>query len=192
MYQYVRNWLLEFGIDCEKARGPIFPSGLTSKSADVGGLLYAASPADDKVDVNSTDETAFSSTYTIPAAALAVGDALCVRAHFTVDGAVSTPNVTLRFKLGGQTVASQTIPSVATNDSFSVVVNVLVNAAATSRASLHLAGIIGGSGTGGGSLTNGTGLSWAAAQALTVTAEWSAANAGNDISLETIAVYRNA
>lgn len=140
---------------------------------------------------NTTTETAFDKSYTIPANTLKAGDILRVKAcAFVVDNN-STDTLTLRLKIGSTTIIATAAVDVADNDVGLIEADILIRT-------------IGGSGTLVAYGTQGLGVpgtvtaklfrkastavDTTATQAITVTAEWSVAHADNEVSLTALVV----
>lgn len=154
------------------------------------GTLYSSTAASANV-TNTVTETAFDKSYTIPANALRVGDVIRVRAEVVCSSTNSTDTLTLKFKIGSTVVIATAAVDVANSDVG------IIDAYITIRT-------IGASGTftAQGEWTIGaadtttmkadylgsTSIDTTATQALTITATWSVANAGNVVALQNLTV----
>lgn len=164
-----------------------------------GTLLYSNTsvPAGNTV-ANTVTETAFDSSYTIPANSVAVGDVLRVTATGVYSTALVAPNLTGKLKLGSTTVL---------NTGALTAVAGVANAGWTFQGWIVITGI----GAGGAleaqgyaefataattalsvNVTNTAAISLdtTASQALTVTVQWSAASASNSITMRQLVVEK--
>ena len=145
---------------------------------------------------NTTTETAFTSSYTIPANALVAGSVVRIKLWGTYGTTVVSPNLTGKLKIGSQTLLNTGALSAAIN---------LSNAGWFADASILVqsigaGGVVDAQGFAEFASAATTGLSvnipntatftvdTTVTQALTVTIQWSAANAANTITLRQMVV----
>lgn len=169
---------------CSNGDGTLVPMSGT------GRQLYQNVAASAAVS-NTVTETAFDKSYTLPANTLQVGDVLHIRARAKVTAQNSTDTLLLRLKMGNTTLVATAATDAAVSDVG------FIDGYFTIRT-------IGGAGTMVGSGTQGYGvLGTATAKpfelgstavnttttiAITVSATWSVASAGNSVYLEDLNV----
>lgn len=160
---------------------------------------YAAAAADRVT--NTASETAFATTYTLPANALAAGSEWEVITAIKVAGITGTPDLTVRLKLDGNTAISAILNNMAGAGYMFVLrwkvsvglagasgVALVETSAMASTSASTPTGVAETAVTGAGVFTNNTSLNdgsfdTTATHAVTVTAQWDAADAGNQADL---------
>ena len=155
--------------------------------------LRFASVAASTAVTNTTTETAFDKSHTIPANTLQPGDVLKIRGQVIAPATNSTDTLTLKLKIGSTVIAQTAAVDVANNDLgyFDATVIVRTNGAS---------GTIVGAGEQAlgtpGTVTSkpfclaSTALDTTVDQLLAVTATWSVANAGDSCRLDLLTVER--
>lgn len=151
--------------------------------------LLSANTADSSGIANTTTETDFDVDYTIPAGLLdTVGNAL----RITVAGKVSstgTPDITLRLKIAGTTVKTYTVTLAGgTDEHFQMTFLAVVGAtgASGSLRVIDLRSVVAGQLVDQSLAT--ASLDTTTTNDIDLSAEWSAADPGNTITLELLAV----
>lgn len=176
------------------------PTGVTGATGPTGGaqLLYSNTsvPAGNTV-ANTTAETAFSSSYTIPANSLNVGDVILVDLAGTYGTALAAPTLEAKLKYGStvlidtgaltqvvglssqawQALATLTVNSVGATGQMECSVELMFSTAATAALTVIVDG---------GAVTIDTTVN----AALTITVQWSAASASNTITLRQMCVFK--
>lgn len=156
-----------------------------------GSALLYTNVADSAAVTNTTTETAFDKSYTIKGSLLEVGDVIRIRAKVKATATNGTDTLTIKAKVGTEVVATTGALDVADNDLAYIDVDVVVRAIGASG-KLSAAGIakIGGAsavptiiGTDGEQTEDISGN-----VAVTITATWSVANAGNSCLLRDLIV----
>jgi len=153
-------------------------------------LLYSATAASALI-TNTTDETAFDKTYSIPANTLRVGDVIRIKGHVTTPSTNSTNTLTLKVKLGSTILLASAAVDVANGDIGAFEVEVIVRTVGASGTIVAIGDIgLGVIGTVGlnPKLLASTAIDTTAAQAVTVTATWSAASESNTVRLDSLSV----
>lgn len=164
---------------------------ITVAPSIAGERLLYASVADSAEISNTVTETAFDKSITIDGTSLKVGDVLEILAAATLNSTNATDTLTLRLKVGTETIIATAAVDVADGDVGYIHAFVTVRAVGAS-------GALQGSGVQGlgvpGTVTAKPFVKAQAAEdlsggtAVTVTAEWSVANAGNKVELTQLAV----
>lgn len=161
------------------------------------GRLWGASTAASAAVTNTADETAFDETVVIPAGALVDGSVLHIRAWgiATATNSTDTLQAKLRLADGTNTIAlvTTTALDVADNDTFVLDCWVTIRtdgASGTLVASGHFFEDAESSVTGQHDTVNSSTVDTTAAITIDVTANWSAADAGNSCRLDQIIVER--
>lgn len=155
----------------------------------IGGLLTASTAINSSV-ANTTTETDFATTYSIPANYCANNRVLRVTAN-GLYGTTGTPNMNLRVKLGGTTVAIADTPAMTTQTSkgWTTTFTLMCPSAAGSSAAVTAQGLL--------TMANdpnrqipytSTNIATNTAQTLSISAEWGTANASNTITLSSLTV----
>jgi predicted RecA/RadA family phage recombinase len=161
-------------------------------TADQIPLRFALATASSAI-ANTTAETAFDKSHTIQANTLQVGDVLKIRAQAIAPSTNSTDTLTLKLKLGTTLIAATSAVDVANNDIGYFDATVVVRGIGS-----------GGTIAGTGEQTLGTPgtatvkpfalaattVDTTVDQAITVTATWSVANAGDSCRLDMLTVER--
>lgn len=156
-------------------------------------LHYATSTSSAAI-ANTTAETAFTRSYTIPAYTMSfVGAAVRVKAAGRVSS-TGTPALTFKVKLGSVPVGTFAfvVGSGVTNDAWTIDSEFTVNTAGTGGALLVgpsigvMGGFSGASTIAASSTVGAQGVNFATTEALTVTATWSAASASNTATLDAL------
>jgi predicted RecA/RadA family phage recombinase len=149
-------------------------------------LLYVAEAASAVISGTVT-ETAFDKSFTIPANTLQVGDVLRVRAQGLCPSTNATDTLTVKLKLGALVLIATGAVDVNNNDLFLLESDLVVRATGTTgtvvAGGLQALGAEGTVTTKPAKLAAST-LDTTAAQAVTVTATWSVANANNQVRLD--------
>lgn len=157
-------------------------------------LLYSNVAASAEVE-NTTAETAFDKSYTIPANMLQAGDLLKIRAVVFVLDQNSTDTLTLKLKLGSTVLLTSIATDVADNDVGILEANVLIRTIGTSgtyiawgdsyldaeAAAVTAAGLR-------YDFTPSTAINTTTTNAITVTGTWSVAHADNECYLDALTV----
>jgi predicted RecA/RadA family phage recombinase len=155
-------------------------------------LRYAAVVASSAV-TNTTAETAFDKSHTIPANTLQAGDVLKIRGQVIAPATNSTDTLTLKLKIGATVIVATAAVDVANNDIgyFDATVVVRTNGAG---GTIVAAGeqALGTPGTVTGKPFNlaSTAIDTTVDQLISVTATWSVANAGDSCRLDLLTVER--
>jgi len=154
-------------------------------------LLYSSVSTSGAI-AGTTAEIPFSKTYTLPANTLSVpGTVVRVRAS-GVYSAGDAPSLEIRTKLGPHVVcaAEQTAATGAKGYSWMATCELVARTAGASAVVRGAGGILGLGSTNvvAGGYTSEVYVDTKAAQPVSVTAEWGAANAGNMITLESLTV----
>jgi hypothetical protein len=148
---------------------------------------------------NTTSETAFDTSHTIPANSLQPGDTFHVEWKGIAPSTNGTDTLTIRFRIGGVAgtlVCAGTATDVANDNIFAgraLITFRTVGAAGTMIAHAEHTEAPAASGTAAMSVVeaiNSTAVDTTAAITLNVTAQWSVANAGNQVRLDTFIVRR--
>ena len=156
------------------------------------GKLYAQVAASAAV-TNTTTETNFDKTYSIPANKLKAGDVLWIRAQVIATATNATDTLTLRIKLGSTTIVATAAVDVADNDIGVLDVFVLfrtVGASGTMVAMGFVSLGVPGTATARPVSLASTDVDTTAAIVAAVSAAWSVASAGNSCRLDCLAVTR--
>lgn len=155
-----------------------------------GGLIYNSVAASAAV-TNTTTETAFDKSVTVPANELVAGSGLRIRAQAIATSTNSTDTLTLKAYVGSVEVATTGAIDVANNDIGVIDVAVTVRTAGASGTCV-VAGMVGlgaaGTVTMKGTYKASQTLDTTAANAVTVKATWSVASASNSVRLDVLAV----
>ena len=173
------------------------PGNLQATGSAAASLVYAdgSVPGGNTV-ANTTTETAFSSSYTIPANRLKVNSVILVKLYGTYGTTIVSPTLTGKFKIGGQTVLNTGALTAVANlsnvgwwaDAVLIVTSIGVTgtievqgyaefaSAATTGLSVNLAN------------TSTFTVDTTGTLALTITIQWGTANAANTITLRPIFV----
>lgn len=179
------------------------PDAADTVSAALDGLdaampfdsTQALAAAADRV-TNLDVETAFATTYTLPANAILAGTVWDVMLQVTVAGVTGTPDLTIALKLDGNAAASLGITSVAAGNTYLLKFRVTGGGAGASVPALvETSTIKTVSGTGtlvSASVVNAA-FNTTATHVVTATATWSAASASNQADLRWLtSTYRQA
>lgn len=162
--------------------------------AGMGEMLIGAITSSSTAVSNTSSETAFDRSVSIPANLLSAGSVLRIRAKVNVTSGNGADTLTLRLKLGGNTI-SASAPIDVTDLGGDVGI---LDAEITVR-SIGAAGVLVSAGVGGlgvpltatirvGCQAGTFTLDTTAAQSVTVTAQWSAMSASNSCQLEALVV----
>jgi hypothetical protein len=155
-----------------------------------GERLYAET-ADSAVITNTTAETAFDKSYTLPANTVAVGDVLKITGFANIVAANSTDTLNLKLKIGSTIILATGAVDVAAGDTgyFEATVVVrAIGAVGSIVASGESALGTGGTATVRPAQLAATAIDTTADQLISVTATWSVANAGNQVKLQELVV----
>lgn len=156
------------------------------------GKVYEAVAASAAV-TNTTTETAFDKSYTIPANTLKAGDVIKIRAQVIATATNSTDTLTIKAKAGSTVLAATAAVDVADNDIAVIDIYVVfrtVGASGTMVAFGFVSLGVAGTATARPVSLASTSVDTTAAIALTVTATWSVADAGNSCRLDGLHVER--
>lgn len=154
------------------------------------GSLYSSVAASAAV-TNTVTATAFDKSYTIPANTLAVGDIIRIRGQGIATATNSTDTLAVDIKIGSTTILTIPATDVANNDIFVFDVTVIVRTIGASGTFVALASYnigVPGTATTRTQSKASTAIDTTAAQAITVVATWSVANAGNSVRLDLLEV----
>lgn len=156
-------------------------------------LIYSSDAASSPV-FNTTTETPFNKSVTIPANRLKKGDVLRVRAQGIITNQNSTDTLTIQLKLGGTAgiqIATTGAVDPATNDIWYIEADLVIRTVgasgtfvATGLQALGVPGTV----TAKPFLKASTTLDTTVAQDLIVSATWSVANASNNVRLDVLDV----
>ncbi len=162
----------------------------TVKAAIVSEVLFQSTAASANI-TNTTSETAFDKSYTIPANSLRVGDQIRVRAKVKTPTTNSTDTLTLKLKLGATVVIATSAVDVA-NDDVGIIEAVLtirtIGASGTFVADGKWALGVQDTATFRVDGLESTAIDTTATQAITVTATWSAASESDIVRLDNLSV----
>lgn len=165
----------------------------TQMAALIGGgtKVYSNTDVTGNTVANTTTETAFTSTYTIPANSLSAGDVIRLKLWGVYGTFVTPPNITIKVKIGSTVVLnSGAITTIGSITNFQWLLDIdlsffTIGASGTcdsqAYAVLETAATTGLSS--GIPSTSTSTIDTTASQAITVTITWSAANASNTITL---------
>jgi hypothetical protein len=163
---------------------------LIKSPGSAGSALYTNTAASANI-TNTTAETAFDKSYTVPANTLQVGDVLKIRAQVTVPTTNSTDTLNLKLKIGTTVIVATGAVDVANSDEGWIEATVVVRSIGATgtfvAAGTDTLGVPGTATVKGFNLGSTT-IDTTAAQAITVTATWSVANAGNVARLDLLTV----
>ena len=159
-----------------------------------GGLLSANTAASTAV-ANTTTETNFNRTYSVPANFCVAGRVIRITAYGTYSTTL-TPTLTLRAKFGAYTLAANavTTASSAANRGWSINATFICNAAPSATSAVNGQGMVNfGLTTTTGALldmpsTATTNVATNAAQTIQISAQWSAASTSNTTTLRSFIV----
>ena len=156
-------------------------------------LVYAdASVPGGNTVANTVTETAFASTYTIPADGLTVGTVVRIKVAgvYSTDAAVA-PTLTLRFDIGGTTMLSQaiTLDIGETNAPFHADITGVVSVSGASGEIEHHGVLTVDQVDYQLSATSTTSIDTTGTLAVEVTAQWGAADADDTVTLREMAVW---
>lgn len=156
----------------------------------VGGLAYRNVAASAAV-TNTTTETAFDQSVTIPAASLKAGSVLKVRAQVIATATNATDTLTLKLYVGTVEIATTGAVDVANSDIGYIDADIVfrtIGASGTLVGTGCVALGVPGTVTAKPFLKASATVDTTAALAITVQATWSVANAGNSCRLDVITV----
>jgi hypothetical protein len=163
-----------------------------------GSLVYVNTtvPAGNTV-ANTSTETAFASTYDIPTGQLAVGTVVHARLYGTYGTDAVAPTLRLKLKLDSTTVLDTTAVTMTgslVNRGWFADVQLVVTATGVSGTADRQALVEFSTGTASGALVNTPNTSTVTvdttqAQTVSVTAQWSAADTDNTITLRQMAIW---
>lgn len=140
---------------------------------------------------NTTTETAFDKTVTIPADTLQPGDVIRVRAQAIATATNSTDTLDLQLRLGTTDILATGAVDVANNDIGYIDAEIVIRTIGASG-TMVAAGVVAlgvpGTVTAKPKLMASTALDTTAAISVNVSATWSVANAGNSVRLDVLDV----
>lgn len=186
-----RIWEIVSGV-LRPGTGLSFNKVQTNTDGSTADQRVSSNVAASAAITNTTVETAFDKSYTIAANRLTAGDVIRIIAAGKCPSTNSTDTLTVKVKIGSTVLVATAAVDVANNDRFrcEIVLNVRT---------IGLTGTIVGSATWvlgvPGTATvrsdglDSTTIDTTAAQAITVTATWSVANAGNQVVLDQLNVF---
>jgi len=179
-------------LQASTASGDIIEAIVTA-AGQTYGLIYVNTAASSAV-TNTTTETAFDVSASLPANTLKAGDVLRIKFQGIATATNSTDTLAINLKVGSVTVLALAAVDVANSDIFEGEMDVVVRTiGAPGTIVAHgQAPVIGAAGTATCRprfLASST-LDTTAAVAITVTATWSVANAGNSCRLDILSVER--
>jgi len=178
-----------YALEATTADGDIFEV-LPVESGDE--LLYDNVAASAAV-TNTTTETDFDKSYSIPANTLKAGDVIRVTAQVIATATNSTDTLAIKLKLGSTVLATSGALDVA-NDDICVVAATIVIRTAGASGTLVACGFITigveGTSTVKAFKLASTAVDTTVAQVLKASATWSVANAGNSCRLDVLAIER--
>jgi predicted RecA/RadA family phage recombinase len=158
----------------------------------VSGLMYAAAAASAVIS-NTVAETAFDKSFSIPADSLAPGDVIEIEALGICPSTNGTDTLTVKLKIGATVIVATPAVDVANNDIFAVKARLVVRtigAGGTFVAMAEQALGVEGTVTEKPAKLASTAIDTTAAQAITVTAQWSVATAANQVRLDVLNVRK--
>lgn len=166
---------------------------LIKASIYANGSLYSSAAASAAIS-NTVTATAFDKSFTIPANSLVVGDQIRIRLQGIVTAANSTDTLAIALKIGSTTIATLAATDVAANDIFGmdITLNIRTIGASGTWVAFGTTTLFGQLGTADAIAfyKASTAIDTTAAQAITVVATWSVANAGNSVRLDVLSVDR--
>jgi len=152
--------------------------------------LYA-NAADSAAVTNTTAETAFDKTYTIPAGSLKVGDTIRIRGYAIATATNSTDTLSIKLKIGSTVLFTAPATDVANGDivEFDALLTIrTVGATGTLVASGEYSIGVPGTATKRSFAVASTTIDTTATQLISLTATWSVANSGNSTVLRQLVV----
>lgn len=156
--------------------------------------LYANTAASAAVS-NTTAETAFDKSYTIPANTLAAGDVITIKGWARATATNSTDTLNIKLKIGSTIIVASGALDVANDDMVYFEATLVVRTIGASGTFVATGTVtIGTAGTATvkSFYVASTTIDTTATQAITVTATWSVANSGNSVRLDILNVERSA
>jgi len=143
---------------------------------------------------NTSTQTSFGQTYTVPDNSLSVGDILTIAVQGIATSTNSTDTLNVALKIGATTVATTGALDVANNNTFQIVMNLVVRSIGTTGA------IIGGGYTSIGAPgtatetaanLNSTTINTTTTNVIDVLATWSVASASNIVQMNILSINRS-
>jgi hypothetical protein len=194
-------------VDDATTGGPVLYIALTAGSGNgsiieaipihqsVGGSsLVFANVANSATITNTVAETDFDKSWTSPAGDLREGDVLDIEAEVTTPATNAADTLILRLKVGTETIVTSPTVDVANDDVGHIKARVVVRVAgaggnleATGTVALGVPGTV----TAKPFRLAGVAEDLSGAVVVKVTAQWSAANAGNQAVLEHLSIVRH-
>ena len=160
------------------------------------GLAYTnlyVSNSNSNTVTNTTAQTSFGQTYSIPAASLVAGDILTIVAQGIAPSTNSTDTLNVALKIGSTTVCTTGAVDVTNNDVFHITATVVVRSAGASG-SLVAAGstVLGAAGTATEKVfaLTPTTVNTNAALTVDVLATWSVASTSNQVQMNILSIER--
>jgi Pectate lyase superfamily protein len=155
--------------------------------------LHFVSTSSSTAISNTATETSFSITYTLPADILTmVGTTLRIKAagNYSTSG---TPYLTLRAKIGGQTIAEAIVPTAnsANHYGWSLEADAVVRFTSSSSFNLQRGYnyfSTGGGGTASSALWGQASINTASTQLVEITATWSVSSSSNSITMDAFSI----
>ncbi len=167
-----------------------------SKDLVYGGVAYASTAASSAIS-NTTDETAFSESYTLPKNALRAGSVIKVRYQGIATATNSTDTLLVKLYIGGITgtaILTGTATDVANSNIFAGEATIVVRTIGASGTFVAVGthtDVPAASGTASHAITEitaSTAIDTTATQQIAVSATWSVASASNSCRLDVFVV----
>ena len=179
-------------LEAATATGDIIEAIVTA-AGRTHGLLYVNTAASSAVS-NTTVETAFDVSTSVPANTLKAGDVIRIKGQGIATATNSTDTLAINVKVGSVTILAIAAVDVANNDVFEFDMDIVVRTVGASGTIVGhgQSAVLGAAGTATVRpriLASST-LDTTAAVGFTVTATWSVANAGNSCRLDILSVER--
>lgn len=173
--------------------GTFAVSSVPGASTVNAGVLYKNTAASAAV-TNTTTETLFDKSYTLPANALLAGDVIEIDAQAIATATNSTDTLNLKLYIGGiagTNIAATGAVDVANNDVGIIKATLVIRtigASGTFVAEGYTSLGVGGTVTAKAFLLGSTAIDTTASKVIGVSATWSVANAGNSCRLDVLTV----
>lgn len=154
-------------------------------------VLFENIVADSTAVSDTTDETAFNKTITIPANFLRAGDVVRIKGSVVATATNSTDTLTVKVKIGSTVIHTITAVDVANNDAanFDIEVTIRTIGATGTMVAMGFAGVgVPATATSKVASLASTAIDTTASKAVSATATWSAASAGDSCKLSILSV----
>lgn len=168
--------------------------GTVAKVASGDGEVLYDNTADSAAVTNTTTETTFDKSYTIPANTLKAGDVIHIHAQAIATATNNADTLTVKLKLGSTVIANTGAVDVANNDAATIDATLIirsVGATGTLVAEGWVSLGVPGTATTRAFAVASTTIDTTATQAITVTGQWSAADANDSALLRILAVEKS-